>query len=139
MAAGPSRSDSSEKPRRSDMSMATSRTSPPELQRVAVAQDLGGQLGAHVAAERLADEVAVAQGSRHVVHGARQHADLVAAAGHGRHVEMAVADAPGQLGQLAQRAARSSRAIAMPPTSAMPRASRPSITASRAWASICSV
>ena len=34
----------------------------------------------------------------------RQHADLVAAARHERHVELAVADAARELGQLAQRA-----------------------------------
>src|SRR5215831_12470837 len=74
-----------------------------ELQRIAVAQALLGELRADVAPEGLADEIAIAQGLHHVAHGPRQHADLVAAPGNDGQVQIAVANAACVPRQLVQR------------------------------------
>jgi hypothetical protein len=64
-----------------------------QAQGVRVAQEPLGHLGAHVAAERLADEVAVAPGPGHVGHRPGEDADLVAAPRGEGEVEPALADA----------------------------------------------
>jgi hypothetical protein len=75
----------------------------PEPHRVRVAEHALRQLGAHVAAQRLAHELAVAERPHHLAHRAREHADLVVAARAHHRVQVALPDAQREIGEILER------------------------------------